>query len=39
MNKVLETANRVMERRGMELSQEDRSILENICQYSKGFRN
>ncbi len=39
MDKVLETANRVMERRGMELSQEDRSILENICQYSKGFRN
>jgi UDP-N-acetylglucosamine diphosphorylase/glucosamine-1-phosphate N-acetyltransferase len=39
LDKVLETADRVMERRGMQLSQEDKNILENIRQYSKGFRN
>ncbi|MEA3463017.1 MAG: GlmU family protein [Bacteroidota bacterium] len=39
MEKVLETANLVMERREIELSREDKSILDHISQYSKGFRN
>ena len=38
MEKVLETANLVMERRGMQLSQEDQAILDHICEYSKIFR-
>lgn len=39
MEKVLETANLVMERRGMQLSDEDRSILDHIFQYGKRFRS
>ena len=39
MEKVLETANLVMERRGITLSQEDISILDHISQYSKTFRS
>ncbi len=39
MEKVLETANLVLECRGMELSQEDRSILDHIYQQSKQFRS
>lgn len=39
MEKVLETANLVMERRGMQLSDEDHSILDHIFQYSKRFRS
>ncbi len=39
MDKVLETANLVMERRGIQLSQEDKIILDHISQYSKEFRN
>ena len=38
MEKVLETANLVMERRGMQLSQEDKAILDHIFQQSKEFR-
>lgn len=38
MEKVLETANLVMERRGMQLSDEDHAILDYIFQYSKRFR-
>jgi UDP-N-acetylglucosamine diphosphorylase/glucosamine-1-phosphate N-acetyltransferase len=38
MEKVLETANLVMERRGMQLSQEERLILKHIFEYSKVFR-
>lgn len=38
MAKVLETANLVMERRGMQLAQEDIGILDHISQYSRGFR-
>ena len=38
MEKVVETANLVMERRGMQLSQEDRAILDYIFQQSKRFR-
>jgi len=39
MEKVLETANRVMDRRGMQLSEDDRSILSYIFQFSKRFRS
>lgn len=39
MEKVMETANLVMERREIELSREDKVILDHIFQYSKGFRN
>ena len=39
MDKVVETANLVMERRDMQLSKEDKAILAQISQYSKGFRN
>ncbi|MDF1575104.1 MAG: GlmU family protein [Bacteroidales bacterium] len=39
MEKVLETANLVMERRGMQLSQDDREILNHISQYSLAFRS
>jgi UDP-N-acetylglucosamine diphosphorylase/glucosamine-1-phosphate N-acetyltransferase len=39
MDKVLETANLVMERRGMKLSEEDRAILEHISQFSEVFRS
>jgi hypothetical protein len=39
MEKVLETASLVMERRDMQLSEEDKVILEHISQYSKPFRN
>lgn len=39
MEKVLETANLVMERRGMQLSQDDRAILNHISQYSMAFRS
>lgn len=38
MEKVVETANRVMERRGMQLSQEDKAILDHISEYSEIFR-
>jgi len=39
MEKVIETANLVMEHREIELSREDKGILDHICQYSRGFRN
>ncbi|MCK5694878.1 MAG: GlmU family protein [Bacteroidales bacterium] len=39
MEKVLETANLVMERRDMQLTKEDKAILDQISQYSKGFRS
>lgn len=39
MEKVLETANLVMERRGFYLSQEDRTILNHIFNYSKVYRS
>ena len=39
MEKVLETASLVMERRGMQLSKEDKAILDHISQYSKPFRS
>jgi len=39
MEKALETASLVMERRGIQLSQEDRVILNHISQYSKAFRS
>jgi UDP-N-acetylglucosamine diphosphorylase/glucosamine-1-phosphate N-acetyltransferase len=39
MEKVLETANLVMERRGMQLSQEEKAILEYISLYSKRFKS
>ncbi len=39
MEKVLETASLVMERRDMQLNDEDKSILEHISQYSKPFRS
>jgi len=39
MAKVLETARLVMDRREIELSREDREILDQISQYSKNFRN
>ncbi len=39
MEKVLETASLVMERRDMQLNEEDKAILEHISQYSKPFRN
>ncbi len=39
MGKVLETANLVMERRELELSPEDRDILEHIYQQSKRYRS
>jgi UDP-N-acetylglucosamine diphosphorylase/glucosamine-1-phosphate N-acetyltransferase len=39
LDKVLETANLVMERRGMKLSEEDRIILYHISQYSEVFRS
>lgn len=39
MEKVLETANLVMERRGIQLSREDKIIMDQISQYSKGFRS
>lgn len=38
LSKALETASRVMERREMELTQEDQDILEHIFHYSKEFR-
>jgi UDP-N-acetylglucosamine diphosphorylase/glucosamine-1-phosphate N-acetyltransferase len=38
LDKALETASLVMERRELELTREDRAILEHIFQYSKGFR-
>jgi len=38
MEKVLETAKLVMERREIVLSREDKAILDHISQYSKGFR-
>jgi UDP-N-acetylglucosamine diphosphorylase/glucosamine-1-phosphate N-acetyltransferase len=39
MDKMIETANLVMERRGLELSKEDKAILDHIFQYSKAFRD
>jgi UDP-N-acetylglucosamine diphosphorylase/glucosamine-1-phosphate N-acetyltransferase len=39
MEKVLETANLVMERRGLKLTEEDRTILDHIRQYSQVFRS
>jgi len=39
MEKVLETASLVMERRDMQLNEEDKAILEHISQYSKPFRS
>jgi len=39
MDKVLETASLVMERREMQLNKEDKAILEHISQYSKPFRS
>jgi len=39
MEKVLETANLVMERRGIELSLDDKAILNHIFQYSKIYRS
>ena len=39
MEKVLETANLVMVRRDMHLTEEDKAILDQISQYSKGFRS
>jgi UDP-N-acetylglucosamine diphosphorylase/glucosamine-1-phosphate N-acetyltransferase len=39
MEKVLETANLVMERRDLQLTEEDKAILDQISQYSKGFRS
>jgi len=39
MKKVLETANLVMERRDMQLSEEDKAILDHIFRYSKKFRS
>ncbi len=39
MEKVLEAASLVMERRGMQLSEEDKAILDHISQYSKPFRS
>ena len=39
MDKVVETANLVMERRDMQLTKEDKAILDQISQYSKGFRS
>jgi len=39
MEKVLETANLVMERRDMQLTEEDKAILDHIFQYSKRFRS
>lgn len=39
MDKVVETANLVMERRGMQLSQEDMAILDHISKYSQVFRS
>ena len=38
MDKVLETASLVMERREMQLNEDDKAILEHISQYSKPFR-
>jgi len=38
MDKMLETAGRVMERRGMQLSAEDKAILDHIFQNSKLYR-
>jgi UDP-N-acetylglucosamine diphosphorylase/glucosamine-1-phosphate N-acetyltransferase len=38
MEKVLETASLVMERRAMQLSQEEKLILEHIFEYSRPFR-
>ena len=39
MEKVLETAALVMERRDLKLSEEDKAILEHISQYSATFRS
>jgi UDP-N-acetylglucosamine diphosphorylase/glucosamine-1-phosphate N-acetyltransferase len=39
MDKVVETANLVMQRRGMQLSEEDMAILDHISQYSKVFKS
>jgi UDP-N-acetylglucosamine diphosphorylase/glucosamine-1-phosphate N-acetyltransferase len=39
LSKAMETANLVMERRGMQLSQDDRAILNHISQYSMVFRS
>jgi len=39
MEKVVETANLVMERRDMQLTEEDKAILDHIFQYSKRFRS
>jgi len=39
MDKVLETVNLVMERRGMSLTEEDIAILDHISQYSEVFRS
>ncbi len=38
LEKVVETAQLVMERRGIALTQEDREILQYIFDYSEGFR-
>jgi len=39
LDKALETAKLVLERRGMQLSQDDRAILNHIHQYSMVFRS
>ena len=39
MEKVLETVTLVLERRGMQLTEEDKAILDHISQYSKPFRS
>jgi hypothetical protein len=38
MDKVLETISLVLERKGMELSAEDRNILQYIFDQTEGFR-
>jgi UDP-N-acetylglucosamine diphosphorylase/glucosamine-1-phosphate N-acetyltransferase len=39
MEKVIETANLVMERRGIQISEEDKAILNHISEYSQVFRS
>jgi UDP-N-acetylglucosamine diphosphorylase/glucosamine-1-phosphate N-acetyltransferase len=39
LSKAMETANLVMERRGLQLSREERAILDHISQYSRIFRS
>jgi len=39
LDKVLETANLVLGRRGLKLTEEDISILDHISQYSEIFRS